>query len=48
MACCDITDKNIHFDVDSHGTTVNIQIRVTIILSYKHAAGELSSTYVQM
>ena len=25
MACCDITDKNIHgFDVDSHGTTVNI------------------------
>ena len=50
MACCDITDKNIHGF--RRGFTWNyskyIQILVTIKLSYKQAAEELSSTYVQM
>ena len=46
MACCDITDKNIHGF--RSGFTRNyskyIQIQVTVILSYRQAAGELSLT----
>ena len=42
MACCDITDKNIHGF--RRGFTRNYckYIQVTIILSYKQAAGGLN------
>lgn len=47
MACCDITDKNIHGF--RRGFTRNyskyIQIQVTVILSYRQAAGGLNLTY---
>ena len=44
MACCDITDKNLHGF--RSGFTRNyskyIQIQVTVILSYRQAAGGLN------
>ena len=42
MACCDITDKNIHGFRRGFTRNYSKYIKITIILFYKQAAGGLN------